>query len=379
MKVELENIPRAITLSKASGHPYIPDGFPIVTILDQTKLPYEVDYLVITDWREIIECIKALKVRGAPAIGIAGAAAVMLRGAEYAYSSTDDVREGAEDFERVFIIDEDSFDPSLYKIGMEYSASMIKSARPTAVNLEWAVDSCIGVMNELLYEGADAKTIEDALYAHVKEMILQDEQACRAIGDNGAALLEEGSKVITHCNAGSLATAFYGTALGVIYSAAEAGKIKAVYADETRPLGQGSRLTVWELSKAQVPVTLICDSMSSFVMANEKIDAVVVGADRIAANGDTANKIGTLGLAIAAKHFNVPFYVAAPTSTIDASIETGKEIPIEMRDASEVLPRPIEGVDVLNPAFDVTPSGLITAIVTEKGVFAPKDILKAFK
>lgn len=377
MKIELENIPRAITISRASGHPYIPDGFPIVTILDQTKLPYEIDYLEITDWRETIECIKALKVRGAPAIGIAGASAVMLRAAEYVYSSTDETREAAEDFDRVFIIDEDAFDPALYRIGMEYSASMIKSARPTAVNLEWAVDSCIDLMGKLLDEGKDAKSIENALYAHVEDMIIQDEKACRAIGDHGAALLGESSNVITHCNAGSLATAFYGTALGVIYSAAESGKINMVYADETRPLGQGSRLTAWELSKAHVPVTLICDSMSSFVMSNEKIDAAIVGADRIAANGDVANKIGTLGLAIAANHFNVPFYVAAPTSTIDPSIETGADIPIEMRDKIEVLPMPIEGVDVLNPAFDVTPSALITAIVTEKGVFSPEDILRA--
>lgn len=377
MKTGLENIPRAITISRASGHSYIPDGFPIVTILDQTKLPYEIDYLEITDWREIIECIKALRVRGAPAIGIAGASAVMLRAAEYVYSSTDETREAAEDFDRVFIIDEDAFDPTLYRIGMEYSASMIKSARPTAVNLEWAVDSCIGLMNRLLDDGQNAKSIEVALYKHVEVLISKDEEACRAIGEHGAALLGENSSVITHCNAGSLATAFYGTALGVVYSAAEADKIKMVYADETRPMGQGSRLTVWELSKANVPVTLICDSMSSFVMANERIDAVIVGADRIASNGDVANKIGTLGLAIAASHFDVPFYVAAPTSTIDPSIKTGVDIPIEMRDSTEVLPTPIEGVDVMNPAFDVTPSALITAIVTETGVFAPADILKA--
>lgn len=377
MRPELENLPRTITLSRAQGHPYIPEGFPIVSILDQTKLPYEVEYLHITDWREIIERIKSLKVRGAPAIGIAGAAAVMLRGAEYAYSATDDTREQAADFDRVFVIDEEAFDPSLYKLGMDYAASMIKSARPTAVNLEWAVDSCTGIVDKLVEEGEAPKAVEDALYFHVEEMIEQDEAACRTIGENGARLLGEHSNVITHCNAGSLATAFYGTALGVIYSAAQQGKIDMVYADETRPVGQGARLTVWELSRAKVPVTLICDSMSSFVMANNRIDAVIVGADRIARNGDTANKIGTLGLAIAAKHFGVPFYVAAPTSTVDAAIADGAQISIEMRDSEEVLPIPMEGVEVLNPSFDVTPANLIEAIITERGVFAPQDIEKA--
>lgn len=377
MRPELENLPRTITLSRAQGHPYIPEGFPIVSILDQTKLPYEVEYLHITDWREIIECIKSLKVRGAPAIGIAGAAAVMLRGAEYAYSATDDTREQAADFDRVFVIDEEAFDPSLYKLGMDYAASMIKSARPTAVNLEWAVDSCTGIVDKLVEECEAPKAVEDALYFHVEEMIEQDEAACRTIGENGARLLGEHSNVITHCNAGSLATAFYGTALGVIYSAAQQGKIDMVYADETRPVGQGARLTVWELSRAKVPVTLICDSMSSFVMANNRIDAVIVGADRIARNGDTANKIGTLGLAIAAKHFGVPFYVAAPTSTVDAAIADGAQISIEMRDSEEVLPIPMEGVEVLNPSFDVTPANLIEAIITERGVFAPQDIEKA--
>lgn len=378
MRPELENLPKTIELSKAqSDHPYIPEGFPIVTILDQTLLPAEVEYLQITDWREMIECIKRLRVRGAPAIGIAGAAAVMLRAAEYAYSESHDARSEAQDFDRVFVIDEASFDPALYELGMEYAANMIKNARPTAVNLEWAVDSCMKKVIKLVKDGGRPKDVEDALYDHVKDMIASDERINRAIGEYGASLLKEGSSVITHCNAGSLATAFYGTALGVIYSAAEKGKIDMVYADETRPVGQGSRLTVWELSQAKVPVTLICDSMSSFVMENRSINAVIVGADRIAANGDVANKIGTLGLAIAARHFDVPFYVAAPTSTIDASIASGKDVTIEMRDSSEVLPEPIEGVEVLNPAFDVTPAGLIDAIITERGVFAPVDILKA--
>ncbi len=379
MKPELENLPRSITITRApSGHPCIPEGFPIVTILDQTKLPWELEFIEITDWRELMDSIAKLVVRGAPAVGIAGAAAVMLRSAEYVYSKSEDTRALPSDLDRVFIIDKASFDPELYEIGMSYAANMIKSVRPTAVNLAWAVDLCVEVMNGLLSAKKDPSEIEDALFCHVQKMIQDDERINREIGRNGSKLIAQNARVITHCNAGSLATAFYGTALGVIYSAAAEGKIEMVYADETRPVGQGARLTTWELSRAKVPVTLMCDSMASYVMANEQIDAVIVGADRIAANGDVANKIGTLGLAIAAKHFGVPFYVAAPTSTIDAKITSGAEIPIEQRDVSEVLPHEIEAVKVINPAFDVTPASLITAIITEKGVFAPAEILKAF-
>lgn len=181
--------------------------------------------------------------------------------------------------------------------------------------------------------------------------------------------------MLTHCNAGSLATAFYGTALGVVYAAAEQGKIERVYADETRPVGQGARLTSWELARAGVPCTLVCDNMAASLMAKGEVDAVIVGADRIAANGDAANKIGTYGVAVLARHHGVPFYVAAPTSTIDPAIADGSGIPIEERDASEVLPVAIEGVDVWNPAFDVTPAGLITRIVTERGAFEPDKLV----
>ena len=196
-----------------------------------------------------------------------------------------------------------------------------------------------------------------------------------AIGAHGAALLRQGNRVLTHCNAGSLATAFYGTALGVVYAAAEQGKIERVYADETRPVGQGARLTSWELARAGVPCTLVCDNMAASLMAKGEVDAVIVGADRIAANGDAANKIGTYGVAVLARHHGVPFYVAAPTSTIDPAIADGSGIPIEERDASEVLPVAIEGVDVWNPAFDVTPAGLITRIVTERGAFEPDKLV----
>lgn len=205
----------------------------------------------------------------------------------------------------------------------------------------------------------------------------EDEAANRRIGAFGAELLPDGCNVLTHCNAGSLATSFYGTALGVVYAAAAAYKIRRVFADETRPVCQGSRLTAWELARAGVPITLICDDMAASVMASGKVDAVVVGADRIAANGDVANKIGTLGVAVLARHFGIPFYVAAPTSTVDPAMADGASIPIEERAADEVLPQPIPGVSVFNPAFDVTPAELICAIITEAGAFEPADILQA--
>ena len=197
------------------------------------------------------------------------------------------------------------------------------------------------------------------------------------MGAFGAELLSPGTRLLTHCNAGSLATSFFGTALGVVYAAAQQGKIARVYADETRPLGQGARLTSWELAQAGVPVTLICDNMAASLMAAGKVDAVVVGADRITRNGDVANKIGTYGVAVLARHHGIPFYVAAPSSTVDLSLKEGSQIPIEQRGADEVLPRPIPGVQVWNPAFDVTPAELVTAIITERGVFAPADLAQA--
>lgn len=378
MSIDLDSIPRTISVVRAdaSAAP-VPEGFPMLVLLDQTRLPDEVAYVATTDWREAIECIKRLKVRGAPAIGIAGAAAVMLRAAEFAYASGDDARNDALDFERVFVIDEASFDAQLYETSLRYSAEMVKRARPTAVNLAWAVDAAVSVMEEELAAGAGPQAVEERLYAFVQQLIAEDEAANRLIGANGAALLPPDATVLTHCNAGSLATAFFGTALGVVYAAAQEGGIARVYADETRPVLQGARLTAWELSRAGVPVTLLCDDMAASVMASGEVDAVVVGADRIAANGDVANKVGTLALAVLARHFEVPFYVAAPTSTIDAATASGAGIPIEQRDPSEVLDAPIEGVDVLNPAFDVTPAALVTAVVTERGVFEPARVLEA--
>lgn len=380
MEINIDNLPRTIQFIRSDDSiPYVPNGFPVLVLLDQTKLPYEEERLFITDWRQVIDCIKHLRVRGAPAIGIAGAAAVALRAAEFVYAQGDNERSGAIDFERVFIIDETDFDPELYRMAMEYSGRMIKQARPTAVNLAHGVDACMQIMEEGLAAGNGPRAIAGQLFEHVCAMIEADVRANRAIGANGSALLGSGSRVLTHCNAGSLATAFYGTALGVIYSAASEGKIERVYADETRPVGQGARLTVWELSRAGVPATLICDNMAASIMAQGLIDAVIVGADRIAANGDVANKIGTLGVAIAAHRFGVPFYVAAPSSTIDPAAQTGADIPIEQRDPSEVLPQPIAGVDVLNPAFDITPASLVGRIITEKGVFKAQDIINALR
>ena len=377
MGVNIDNLPRTISVRRASAADApVPAGFPIVSILDQTKLPHEVAYLPLTDWRQVIECIKLLKVRGAPAIGIAGAAAVMLRAAELVYASGDDARNDAYDFDRVFLIDEESFDPELYRMAVDYAGTMVKSSRPTAVNLSWAVDSALAIVDEELAGGSSPQAIEERLYEFVQRLIADDEYANREIGRLGAELLPDDAVVLTHCNAGSLATAFYGTALGVVYSAAEDRGIKRVYADETRPVGQGSRLTAWELSRAGVPVTLICDDMAASVLSTGEVDAVLVGADRIAANGDVANKVGTLGLAILAAHYGVPFYVAASTSSIDGSIPSGSCVPIEQRDASEVLQNAIDGVEVYNPSFDITPASLVEKIVTEKGVFAPSDITK---
>lgn len=374
----MDNLPRTIRFVRADGQfPGVPAGFPVLVMLDQTRLPEEVAELVVTDWREVIDCIKQLKVRGAPAIGIAGAAAVALRAAEFVYASADNQRAEAIDFERVFVIDEEGFDPEMYATALAYAAGMVKRSRPTAVNLAHAVDGALAVAARSLASGEGPLAIEASLFDFVGQLIADDEDACRRIGRAGAALLPEGCTLLTHCNAGSLATAFYGTALGIVYAAAEEGKLVRVYADETRPVDQGARLTAWELSRAGVPVTLICDDMAAAIMASGEVDAVVVGADRIAANGDVANKVGTLGLGILAAHFGIPLYVAAPLSTIDLTVADGSCIPIEERAASEVMPHPIAGVEVRNPAFDVTPASFVSRIITEAGAFAPAEIASA--
>ena len=331
MELHMENLPRSVELVRD-------DGGVFFRYIDERLLPGELRIEQTDDWAVVVDAIKALAVRGAPAIGLAGASALALCAAHGGGN-------------------------------LDEAAAVIATARPTAVNLKWAVDRALAAI-----EGLPCEEVADRLFDEVKKMEDEDERTNRAIGDNGAALLPGGSRVLTHCNAGSLATFFYGTALGIVYSAAAQGKVERVYADETRPVGQGARLTTWELARAGVPVTLICDNMAASLMAQGQVDAVVVGADRIARNGDTANKIGTYAVAILAREHGIPFYVAAPFSTVDAAIADGSGIVIEQRDPREVLPNAIEGVDVWNPAFDVTPAGYIAKIVTEKGAFSPGEL-----
>jgi methylthioribose-1-phosphate isomerase len=311
-------------------------------ILDQTRLPTEEVWLRLTTPEQVIEAIQALRVRGAPAIGVAGAYALVLA-AGGAPGSAEKVRA---------------------------AAPKVAAARPTAVNLRWAVDRMLRCL------AAAPGAPSDALRAEADAIREEDERACRAIGRHGAALLGASATVLTHCNAGSLATAGYGTALGVIYAAVEAGKKVAVFADETRPLLQGARLTAWELSRAGIDVTLLADSAAGSLLRSGRIDAVIVGADRIAANGDVANKIGTYPLAVLAHEHGVPFYVAAPRSTFDLACPDGSRIPIEERAAAELtrmfgVTTAPEKVSVYAPAFDVTPAALVLALVTEVGVIRP--------
>ena len=352
MKLHLENIPKSVKIGKDGEGPYF-------EYIDERQLPATLRIERTRDWRQVVDAIKTLAVRGAPAIGLAGASALTLWVA-YADSLAD----------------------------IDQVAEAIATARPTAVNLLWAVNRALATLDEsaLLSSGSPNvpnpeksglnrnRILADGLFDLVEEMQEEDEARNRAIGKHGAALLAPGSRILTHCNAGSLAVYYYGTALGIVYTAAEQGKIERVYADETRPVGQGARLTTWELARAGVPTTLICDNMAASLMANGEVDAVIVGADRIARNGDVANKIGTYSVAVLAHEHGIPFYVAAPTSTIDPTLDDGSGIVIEVRDASEVLSQPIEGVDVWNPAFDVTPARYITRIITEEGAFEPERL-----
>jgi methylthioribose-1-phosphate isomerase len=308
-----------------------------VRVLDQRLLPGEEAWLDLTTADEVAHAIRALAVRGAPAIGVAAA-----------YGLAVESRRGADE------------------VRLRSAAARLVRARPTAVNLEWAVRR----MSATLGRGAAAVLAE----AHAIRD--EDEAACRRIGELGAPLLPAPARVLTHCNAGALATAGYGTALGVVRAAHEAGRLAHVFADETRPFFQGARLTAWELHRDGIPVTVLADSMAGWMMARGEVNCVVVGADRIAANGDVANKIGTYALAVLAAHHRIPFYVAAPWSTVDPATPTGAGIPIEERDAEEVLRIGAlriapEGVPARYPAFDVTPAELVTAIVTERGVLGP--------
>jgi methylthioribose-1-phosphate isomerase len=322
-----------------------------VRFLDQTRLPLEETYVLAETYQQVADVITTMVVRGAPAIGVAAAMGVALGVERSAASSVDKLA------------------PEVRQI-----CQVLAATRPTAVNLFWA----IGRMEELFFTleqrpGISVDEIRAAMTAEALRMYDEDIAACRAMGAHGASLLPLEGGVLTHCNAGALATCGYGTALGVIRSAVERGSRLRVFADETRPFLQGARLTAWELMHDGIPTTVLCDNMAASLMRRGKIQAVIVGADRIAANGDVANKIGTYPLAIVAKEHGVPFYVAAPWSTIDLDTAHGDDIPIEERAAKEVTHHAgkqltPDGVGIENPAFDVTPAKYVTAIITEKGV-----------
>lgn len=331
-----------------------------LAMIDQTLLPTELREIDCRTVETVWEAIKMLRVRGAPAIGIAAAYGICV-GVQAAATA-----------------DKATFLARFHKV-----ADYLATSRPTAVNLFWAIDRMKRLMESLtapdtekfaetlMIEQISQKLLEEARAIHA-----EDRQMCRDIGRHGAELLEDGTGVLTHCNAGGLATADYGTALAVIYAAAESGKRIQVFADETRPLLQGARLTAWELHQRGVDVTLICDSMAAQVMREGRVQAVIVGADRIAANGDAANKIGTYSVALAAAAHDIPFYVAAPSSTFDLSLPDGSGIPIENRDPTEIThgfgrQTAPEGIKVYNPAFDVTPARLIRGIICERGVISP--------
>lgn len=332
-------------------------------MVDQTKFPEHFDYVDIKTGQDMFDAIKTMIVRGAPAIGIAGAHGVVLYAQELA--------------KRNLTFDE-------YKKELLEKADYIASARPTAVNLMWAVEQQKNIIKNAK---SDKQAIIDDLKFNGKKLELEDIEINKKIGDYGASVVPKGATILTHCNAGALATVGYGTALGVVRSAFANDSTVQVFADETRPRQQGARITTLELTMDGIPVTLITDGMCSYFMKKGMIDMVCVGADRIAANGDAANKIGTYTVAIAAKYHNIPFYVAAPLSTIDTSIKTGDDIVIEERSHDEVTHingKPIcaKGVNIINPGFDVTPHELIAGIITEKGILRPdynKSIAEVFK
>ncbi len=326
---------------------WTPEG---VQFIDQTKLPLEESYVLATNYQQVADAITIMVVRGAPAIGVSAAYGVAL-GAKNTRAKT--ASEFAPEFEKI--------------------CACLAATRPTAVNLFWAIDRMKAVFAALAGSGVPLDEIKQKLLAEAQSMYDEDIAACKTLGAFGSELLPKEGSVLTHCNAGALATCGYGTALGVIRAAVERGKKIHVYADETRPFLQGARLTAWELMADGIPTTVICDNMAATIMRQVKIQAVVVGADRIAANGDTANKIGTYNVAILAREHGIPFYVAAPWSTIDLATATGDAIPIEERPAREVTHHAGKqltpnGVGISNPAFDVTPARYIAAIVTERGV-----------
>jgi methylthioribose-1-phosphate isomerase len=322
-------------------------------MLDQRALPAVVNYLPYTSAADTAAGIRDMVVRGAPAIGVAAAYGVALEAQRLAGADT-----------------------AAFARGLDAGFAELAASRPTAVNLFWALQCMRDALQATA--GAPPREIAARLLDAAQEIHAADIAANRSMGRHGAALLKNNARVLTHCNAGALATAGHGTALGVIRSAVEAGKSISVFADETRPFLQGARLTAWELMQDGIPVTLIADNAAAFLMSRGEIDDVIVGADRVAANGDVANKIGTYAVAVVARRHHIPFYVAAPLSTIDATIASGSDIPIEERSAAEVTGYAQtrwapDGVRVRNPVFDVTPAELVTALITERGVVATPD------
>jgi methylthioribose-1-phosphate isomerase len=322
----------------------------VVVMIDQRRLPREEAFVRCRSYGEVAAAIRDMAIRGAPAIGVAAALGLAL-GVHTTPSEGGALRREWDDM-----------------------CAAMAATRPTAVNLFWAIERMRRRFEALAPEGG--RTLRDGLLGEALAVQDEDLASCRAMGDLGAELLPTDARVLTHCNAGALATAGYGTALGVVRSAARQGRLRLVYADETRPFLQGARLTAWELQQDGIPVTVITDSTAGHLMARGEVDAIVVGADRVAANGDVANKIGTYALAVLAKEHGLPFYVAAPVSTFDLGTASGSEIPIEERPAEEVThvaghPVTPEGVAVLHPAFDVTPHRYVTAIICERGVARP--------
>ena len=332
-----------------------------IKLIDQTLLPHKIAYIHCHDLKTVWNAIRRLSVRGAPALGVAAGFGVVL---------------GSKDFK--------GREKAAFVRRVHQICDYIGTSRPTAVNLFNVLDR----MKAVLAENPEASVLQwkRLLKQEAVRVYEEDRRVCRAMGHRGAALIRDGQNVMTICNAGALATVDYGTALGVFYAAREKGKTFAVYACETRPLLQGARLTAWELMRGKINTTLICDNMAATVMRDKNIAAVFTGADRIAANGDTANKIGTYSLAVLARYHKIPFYVVAPQSTFDLTLQSGREIPIEERDASEVRgfggqPAAPRRVKVFNPAFDVTGHHLITAIITEHGIIRPpftRNIVRAF-
>jgi methylthioribose-1-phosphate isomerase len=324
-----------------------------VSFLDQRLLPTQEVYVDCKDYKDVAEVIETMVVRGAPAIGVAAAYGIAL---------------GLSNIKM--------YEPERLKRDFKEICDIMRKTRPTAVNLFWAIDRMERVFEKAISTSNDTEKVSQLLIDEAELIYKEDIEINKAIGFQGRDLIKDGMNILTHCNAGALATAGYGTALGVVRAAFEQGKKLSVYADETRPFLQGARLTAWELMMDGIDCTLICDNMSGHLMSKNKIDIVIVGADRVAANGDSANKIGTYSVAVLAKYHNIPMYFAAPTSTIDIACADGSKIPIEERNLNEV--KVINGkyicpedIKAVNPSFDVTPNSLITGIITEKGVVYP--------